>query len=376
MEQKELNTFQNFIQSNKDFYSAINDNLLVNQPIDEFLKVELLILYFTINKYLMKKIDTIFSWKILDLIESQDYYVENGGIYYHNQFFTIDYLIAFARYVEQIREKETINYQNDDTIIYHPKNDKVIPFPVYNSNNLTFTNKERCQIFDLTNRIDQFTKPYIEETNTKFINTINEIIINLVSEENDNLPQIYLIVLYAFISLYPYLTYAQDKLDFPFETLNLPQNEIGLMKSSDSNPEIKKIATKIKEIDSLREKLSCRKRYIELYDPDNKYLQNQIKKSLLNLEKEKKDQVFHYCIKKLSADVYNKDLLVYILKSFVQGNIDVNETHRDPIIKMFYIEEGEVEFHSAMHISSLLKIVKCIAFEIVPAATKSKAPKK
>ncbi len=65
-----------------------------------------------------------------------------------------------------------------------------------------------------------------------------------------------------------------------------------------------------------------------------------------------------------------------MLKCFIQGNIDVNEKYRDPIIKMFYIEEGEVEFHSAMHISSLLKIIESIVFEIVPVVPKQKVPKK
>lgn len=375
MGKKEINTLNKFIQSNKEFYITINDSSQSTQQLNEHLKVELLMLYFSINKPIIKNINTKLSWLILSLLESQNFFLDNVGLNYQNQYFTIDYLTAFALLIEKTRKKDYIANSEDDTIIYCPKNSKVIPFPVFN-NQLSYSNQERCKMFELTNKIDQFTKPYIEEINNKFTNIINDMLINLVTNSGTDMSPIYLNVLFSFISLYPYLIYAQDKADFPFASLNLPQNEIGLMKSSDSNSEIKNIALKIKDIDSTHEKLSRQKKYIELYTPNNISLQTRISNTLLNLEKAKKDQIFNYCIKKLSSEVYNKDLLEYMLKSFIQGNIDINEKYRDPIVKMFFIENGEVEFHSAMHISSLIKIIQSLSFEIVPVATKQKIPKK
>ena len=67
--------------------------------------------------------------------------------------------------------------------------------------------------------------------------------------------------------------------------------------------------------------------------------------------------MFTMYILKTSPELYNSNLLNYIVKSFEKGYIEINRFFSNPIIKLFYIEDNDTRFHSSMRLDTLSNII-------------------
>ena len=98
-----------------------------------------------------------------------------------------------------------------------------------------FTMSERFYLFENTLRLDKYTTPFVNENNHTFIELINHFILNFLSAKVNNPLKNHVLelkIIYAYISMYPYLSYTNNKIEINLESLNIPQNEIGLVKST------------------------------------------------------------------------------------------------------------------------------------------------
>ena len=77
----------------------------------------------------------------------------------------------------------------------------------------------------------------------------------------------------------------------------------------------------------------------------------------MDIEKERTGLMFTMYVLKTSPELYNSNLLNYIVKSFETGYVEINRFFSNPIIKLFYIEDNETKFHSSMRLDTLSNII-------------------
>ncbi len=357
---KELETAKKFIHSNNSFYSGLISGKI--PTIDTPLKLELILLYLSTNIEALKSLSL---FNIIELISSQDYILDDETINFRGTIISIDYLVTITDKVEGYKKRkhnvekviDISNYREwkEPTHIAQT-NAKVIPFDKAKKD-IFLTMRDRANIYERTNIIDKDTKPYLEEVRTTFQELLDDMLIKLI---NDNLRTYnfnYLKVLYSYLSLYPLTRYLVDKVDIPFERITLPQDKIGLRKTTYANSYIYELENLLSQINGHKLSLVLRKQYLtELTTTTSKEI-NKIEENITAIDKEALARLFELYLIKTSPDVYNENLLRYIVASFEQGNVEINKLFKNPIVKLFYIEDGKTMFYCALHLSTFTTLL-------------------
>ncbi len=360
MDQKELNTFKNFISSNNSFLSAI-ESFSPYTP-DIYVKVELLIIYLHVNYHNFLEIIT--SNALLALLNG-NYHIEDNRIVIENKKYTIEELANLATSLKYERQKRVAIYFSEyASPSTSPLKDQPKP-PRCQVINLTevlqyqeLTLKERGYLFERTCMVNTDTIPFINEMNNRFVALINHLITNILKGTIDIDEDIYNKVLGGFLKLFPFAGYAKERVRVPYEDIDLPLNEIGLTKVKYSDECLDFMKSQASEYSSRLQKL--------MYETDimvssgfitNKSVIDIRNRKAIYLNSKIAEILFNYNEYSHNPSVLNALFFKYIYQAFCSGNVIINQFFRDPVIKFFTIEKGEVTSFIAIHLTTLLRII-------------------
>lgn len=357
---KEYTTGQ-FIKSNKSFYNALYSTGYPS--IDFYIKIELLILYYRYNLSSISQLSQSKQNIIYNLLDGK-YTISHNQIILSNQSITLSYLINLINEIKTINKNGkiakiipfiAIKNTSEDSPKKEKNAENIIHLKkIQNSFNYTF--KERSYIFEMTQRVDQDTLPFINANQNKINNKISTLIEKILLENYQNYTSFEISLLYTFISFYPFLEYAKEKYEPYLSELNINQSIIGLTKSTYNEPEISNLLAKIILLDQKQRQLSERIEYLSI-NPRNKFKIDSLKKQIKESKNIQQETLIDFYLQTRSPFIYNKNLLQYIMKSIYQSNIYINYSYDDPIIKFYYINNKKVEFYCAIHLSTLINLI-------------------
>lgn len=354
-------TVEQFIKSNKSFYNALYSTGYPS--IDFYIKIELLILYYRYNLSSISQLSPSKQNIIYNLLDGK-YTISHNQIILSNQSITLSYLINLINEIKTINKNGkvakiipfiAIKNTSEDSPKKEKNAENIIHLKkIQNSFNYTF--KERSYIFEMTQRVDQDTLPFINANQNKINNKISTLIEKILLENYQNYTSFEISLLYTFISFYPFLEYAKEKYEPYLSELNINQSIIGLTKSTYNEPEISNLLAKIILLDQKQRQLSERIEYLSI-NPRNKFKIDSLKKQIKESKNIQQETLIDFYLQTRSPFIYNKNLLQYIMKSIYQSNIYINYSYDDPIIKFYYINNKKVEFYCAIHLSTLINLI-------------------
>lgn len=354
-------TIGQFIKSNKSFYNALYSTGYPS--IDFYIKIELLILYYRYNLSSISQLSSSKQNIIYNLLDGK-YTISHNQIILSNQSIPLSYLINLINEIKTINKYGkvakiipfiAIKSTSEDSPKKEKNAENIIHLKkIQNSFNYTF--KERSYIFEMTQRVDQDTLPFINANQNKINNKISTLIEKILLENYQNYTSFEISLLYTFISFYPFLEYAKEKYEPYLSELNINQSIIGLTKSTYNEPEISNLLAKIILLDQKQRQLSERIEYLSI-NPRNKFKIDSLKKQIKESKNIQQEILIDFYLQTRSPFIYNKNLLQYIMKSIYQSNIYINYSYDDPIIKFYYINNKKVEFYCAIHLSTLINLI-------------------
>lgn len=354
-------TVEQFIKSNKSFYNALYSTGYPS--IDFYIKIELLILYYRYNLSSISQLSPSKQNIIYNLLDGK-YTISHNQIILSNQSIPLSYLINLINEIKTINKNGkiakiipfiAIKSTSEDSPKKEKNAENIIHLKkIQNSFNYTF--KERSYIFEMTQRVDQDTLPFINANQNKINNKISTLIEKILLENYQNYTSFEISLLYTFISFYPFLEYAKEKYEPYLSELNINQSIIGLTKSTYNEPEISNLLAKIILLDQKQRQLSERIEYLSI-NPRNKFKIDSLKKQIKESKNIQQETLIDFYLQTRSPFIYNKNLLQYIMKSIYQSNIYINYSYDDPIIKFYYINNKKVEFYCAIHLSTLINLI-------------------
>lgn len=354
-------TIGQFIKSNKSFYNALYSTGYPS--IDFYIKIELLILYYRYNLSSISQLSPSKQNIIYNLLDGK-YTISHNQIILSNQSIPLSYLINLINEIKIINKNGkiakiipfiAIKNTSEDSPKKEKNAENIIHLKkIQNSFNYTF--KERSYIFEMTQRVDQDTLPFINANQNKINNKISTLIEKILLENYQNYTSFEISLLYTFISFYPFLEYAKEKYEPYLSELNINQSIIGLTKSTYNEPEISNLLAKIILLDQKQRQLSERIEYLSI-NPRNKFKIDSLKKQIKESKNIQQEILIDFYLQTRSPFIYNKNLLQYIMKSIYQSNIYINYSYDDPIIKFYYINNKKVEFYCAIHLSTLINLI-------------------
>lgn len=360
MTQRELSTLKTLVESNNSFSNAIKNKgpYILETPII----IELIIYYLTLNKEDFLNLNIPNKNIYLSLIKDHNYIIEDNYIIVDNTTISIDILKDLVNRIEESKTNHpnkvvyfTNANINREHRLHRPQKGQIIQFKDAQKN-LFYTSLERAAIFERTTEINFETLPYINRTRTDFIALVNDIVLKAINSNLDNYNPKYLKVILSYLKLYPFMTYAKNKIEFSCNELQIPQNEIGLRKSTYDNELMKDIEKKLALLIRVEERLIYEREKIEMDVSINANLLTNIEQELIEIGKEKNNYFVSLYLLRTSPEVYNENILNYLTKSFEQGYIEINRFLSNPIIKSFYIKNDTTEYYSAMRLETLINL--------------------
>lgn len=362
MTQNELNTFRSFVQSNKSFSDALNKGTIY---MDSNIKIELIIYYLTINKKYITESLTPYNELLHNLITLQNYTINGENLIIEDTIIPLTELIKLINKIEQTKitdSSKKIIYLTTPPLPKEPKISKsykggqILRFSDAARQNY-YTNVERGVVFERTTKINEQTMPYISTTQSEFIALVNDIVLKVLNNEIEGYNPKYLKVIAAYLTLYPFITYLRNKQEIPFEKMHINQHTIGTRKMQISNKYLSDIEKQIILLNNRENSLLNERDLLEVSPTLNPIILTRIEQEIMDIEKERTGLMFTMYVLKTSPELYNSNLLNYIVKSFETGYVEINRFFSNPIIKLFYIEDNETKFHSSMRLDTLSNII-------------------
>lgn len=358
MTSSELKSYNKLVTSNNSFCHALKDNKIV---IDNNIKFELIIYYLILNKkYLVPELTEYYE-DILYLITHHNYTISDEYILVNSTSLSLDYLVNLVNRIEQLKqEKEDrkVIYlsnrfeQNNPRPTIRKTGGKVLEFKD-SSRMYYYTSLERAQTFESNPEVSDETISYITATKRHFLELMNDIIIRILNDNIKDYSIKYLKVISIYLSLYAITNYRKDT---PYQDIYLPMSQIGLRKTTHTNQEILSINRRLKDLNVREAKLENDRERYELNPKIKASVLTQVEQEIIELQNERTSLNFRAYLLAHSPEIYNENLLTYLRKSFEQGYVEINRFFANPIIKLFYIENRQVEFHCSARLDTLTNL--------------------
>ncbi len=355
MNKNELNTFQNLIRSNETFF----DSIITFKPFhpDIYFKVELIIIFLK-SKYSTKyNIQNLPN--IIRLLLQSDYYIENEHIYIDNKQYTIEELYNIVRNAQvQPSAYATIPVRFSNHIQNNPpSNCKIINFASH-AISQDYTLQERAYFFERTCRVDSVTIPFIREINKHFQELLDYLITGIVKDNIDIDEDRYYKVLAAYLKLYPYVDYAKNRADIPFENVVLPLNEIGLTKVKYRDEYLDQLTKRLKTLNSrVKKMISDTETLMNTFYIINQDVLERRNRQIIVLNSEIAATMMEYNEYSHNPSVLNRVFFEYIYEAFSHGHVIINEIFADPVLKLFTVKDKEVTSYIHIHLNTLLRLI-------------------
>ncbi len=358
MDKKEYSTLINLSKSNNSFYNVLKNNSEIY--LDIYIKTELIILYFKLNKEYLVNINEIDYHLVCQLIKN-NFIIENNKIVIEEELFDIEYFTNLIKQIDKSKKQEAsskivkLNISSKKERKVKQSKPQIIDLSEY-QRALYFTMKEREFMFEENNEVTRETLPFILKTNSYFKDLLNYLITIMLSQNPSSCDKTYIELLFFYLALYPFVNYAKDKIYIPFEKADLPQNEIGLKKSTYNDDYLSSLELENKELEAKKKSLQFQKSNLENYSSNYNAKIERIDAHISAIEAKQIDNYYNHYAYRHTNEIYNYNLYTYLIASFEQGNVTINEIFQNPVIKFFSITDTKVEFYCAMHLHTLIQI--------------------
>lgn len=358
MDKKEYSTLINLSKSNNSFYNVLKNNSEIY--LDIYIKTELIILYFKLNKEYLVNINEIDYHLVCQLIKN-NFIIENNKIVIEEELFDIEYFTNLIKQIDKSKKQEAsskivkLNISSKKERKVKQSKPQIIDLSEY-QRALYFTMKEREFMFEENNEVTRETLPFILKTNFYFKDLLNYLITIMLSQNPSSCDKTYIELLFFYLALYPFVNYAKDKIYIPFEKADLPQNEIGLKKSTYNDDYLSSLELENKELEAKKKSLQFQKSNLENYSSNYNAKIERIDAHISAIEAKQIDNYYNHYAYRHTNEIYNYNLYTYLIASFEQGNVTINEIFQNPVIKFFSITDTKVEFYCAMHLHTLIQI--------------------
>ena len=344
-------TAKQLLQDNKKYEE--NSNLSTN------IDIELIMLYFTINKELIAKSTHPLSSIILNKLLTHEYTIDDNHVVGDDFIFSVDSLLTVIKYIEDIRTTKDIKpLPEEDIQVYKIRhNDKDLHYR-------GLSIKEQREYLERSLDTSQMTENYVNNTRLKFNNIASNTIVDLLSS-NPNESK-YKDLILSLVNIYP-LLYLKE---LPYEQIPLPKYQICLRTSTYDDENIKGMESRIKHCYHLANSLIKRtNNYGYVYEDGVEYLEFNPSNSPESVS----EIIVHNRVKALSAEmnhqaaelffykyedgVYTKNYLEQIIKCIEYNGIEITYLGKEPIVILFYIENKEVKFFTKLYLKTLQKLL-------------------
>lgn len=365
MTQKVSNTLRNFISSNNAFCAALKKDEI---HIDTNILIELIIYYLTLNKSILNMLPEQDRFLINELIDKQNFYIEDDTLVINNQPVSISYLKHIVLEIEEQLKpsiKGRIMYLQDFStkelrIKSHQYTTgtklRVIPFDEVIRNSY-YTQVDREREYERTTRINPKTRPYIKESKDNFTALINDIVHKAVTNNLDGYSIKYLKVIASYLQLYPFTTYLHGKKRVPYEILTIDHTKIGIRKTTYNNPELNRLKRELVHLLRYQQQLEYEQER-EAHDENIKSHQLTLtEQAILNVDKTKLKTMLEIYELEHSPSIYNKNLIEHLALSFEQGTISINRFFANPLLRIFLVDSENSYFHCSIHLETIFNLV-------------------
>ena len=339
-----------------------NTQLQQEQQVSSNINIELIMLYFHINKDLLLKSTHPLASIIVNKLLTHEYVIEDDHIVGTDFTLSIDTLLGVINYLEEIRPTKNAEPLNDCEIKPYTIQDRGATVHL---NGLTL--KEQREMVERFLNATDMTSNYITRTTEVFNDKASTTIVNLLSNQpTEELPRELII---ALMNLYPML-YIKDRIEVPYDGIPMPKYAIALRTSTYDDEYVNAVEANIQRIYATAISLIKRtKKYGYVYEdgeeilefnpaklpltPDEIIIQNRLKKLNAEIHHQSSELYFY----KLEDRVFSKNYLDNIIKCIQYNGIELTYMDGEPIVILFYIENNKVKFHSKLLLRTLQKLV-------------------
>lgn len=366
MQNETLETTKRFIKNNKSLYFGIKDDDEIG--ITTALKVEMIMLFISLNLEDIRKIDFESKELIEYIYKTHDYIINNNAIIVKNTILTINYFVSLINKIidQQNDERSKKIIDISSFIKLTPKTEEPEEKPsleeleektesgkLINVSELFNENqKEKKYLLERTLKVRKETLPYIEAVEINFKAQMNDIIYRIITNKKDEpLKRNELKVLFGIICIYPILVYNDE---FLYEQLTFPSDTIYMPKAEYSNLMVRTLDKRIDECEDKIKILDIRKDYVMRYQKGNPEKLAKIeeeRKKVYNVEMELGIKSSYL---KQSKEVYNATLLNGILEAIRERHVDFST---DNYVTFFTIKDDKIDFYVEMNIDIFYSLI-------------------
>ena len=365
MTQKVHSTLRNFISSNNAFCDALRQDQIC---LDNNVLIELIIYYLTLNRKYINMLSTENKTIIQDLINTQNFYIEEEKIIIYNTVISLEYLkqivLELEEKIKPLHKGKILYFQELPTkslkVREHTNipNTKLKVIPLDNSKkSIYYTIVEREVEYERTTNLNAKTRPYINESKENYLALVDDVVHKAITNNLDNYSIKYLKVIASYLQLYPFTTYLHGKKTIPYEVLSIDHSKIGIRKTTHTESEINRLKRELIELVRTQQQLEYKQEQ-EVHNERIKSNQLTItEQALLNIDKAKLQTMLEIYELEHSPKIYNKNLIEHIALALEDGTLSINRFFANPLLRIYLVDEEHTYFHCSIHLDTLFNLI-------------------
>lgn len=312
-------TLIRFLDNNLELYNMVK-NETSSFSITPLTRLQLILMYLKLNKEELKKIDIENKEKIIELIQNNNFVLDDLTIIQDEIEYQINELNEIADKLynyQQSKKIKKINFEKTHENTSHSKSAKLIEYrPKYRDMNPKI---HFYRGFLLTRDNIGIYNQMRSHTKTVF----NNLLMHFINAENGTITFDESKLLYFIIEIF-ILNYVENYIEIPYEEVNLPKKEIAEMLFISSNEHIKELEIKFEQKSQKIDILTQRKNVFEKRLPTHAYrFVPKINEELKTLSLEQFEIGIEIQELRKDPKIYNKQFLSVINKSLNSWDIRI-----------------------------------------------------
>ena len=354
----EYETYLKLLRGNDNFFKCLETDEI---EVDANLKIAVILLYLKANYHVLESLELRHLEVLKDIILNDNYTIVDEQLFYNGTIIEIPYLIEI---IELIRNRNTKEQNNiidlrsrlDTNVIRIPRASeaKIIEFKPKQEKVKTY--EELSAEFNLTCNVTKEMTYYIEETEERFKDLMNEIIDALLSHSLKDLDKPTLYFLSGILNIYA-LNYINQHDKQYLAGIILPTSRIAIGKSHYEGKEIHECTFKIESAKARMQEVDRKERVLDYFDRLSKtaYERFEQEKEIIGTDIMKMFNELYFIRSK--PYIYNPHLVEHIMRSVIEDHVEMNTKYANPRLKFFCLEKDAAIFHSAMNLETLNNII-------------------
>ena len=338
-----------------------NDTFCKTEEIDSNLKIAIILLYLKANYSVLESLELRNLEVLKDILLNDNYTIVEERIIYNGTIIEIPYLIEIinlVRHHKDAKQNNVIDFKSrmSDKVIKLPQSSeaKIIEFKPKQEKVKTY--EELSAEFNITFNVTQEMTYYVEETEERFKDLMNEIIDGLLSNRLKDIDKSTLSFLSGLLNIYA-LNYIHQHDKQYLNSIILPSSHIAIGKSNYGGQEVHQCIHKIETAKARMQEIDRKERVLDYFDrlSTTAYERFEQEKEIIGNDIMKMFSDLYYIRSK--PYIYNPHLVENIMRSIIENHVEMNTKYSKPRLKFFCLEKDAAIFHSAMSLDTLNNLI-------------------